>query len=65
MDPYGKTNPHEDRARIMEYIMASKLYARAIADIPALRLKLKVMSDAIRQTFDTEGWEQVYWERFF
>ena len=65
VDPYGKTNPHEDRARIMEYIMASKLYARAIADIPALRLKLKVMSDAIRQTFDTEGWEQVYWERFF
>ena len=31
----------------------------------ALRLKLKVMSDAIRQTFDTESWEQVYWERFF
>lgn len=65
VDSYGKTKPQEDRARIMEFIMTSERYAREMADIPALRLKLKVMSDAIRQTFDTESWGKVYWERFF
>ena len=65
VDAYGKTNPYEDRARIMEYIMTSDRYARDMAEVPALRLKLKAMSDAIRTAFDTENWEKPYWERFF
>ena len=65
VDAYGKTNPYEDRARIMEYIMTSAPYAREMAEAPALRLKLKIMSDAIREVFDTEQWEKPHWERFF
>lgn len=65
VDAYGKTNPYEDRARIMEYIMTSDRYAREMAEVPALRMKLKAMSDAIRTAFDTENWEKPYWERFF
>ena len=65
VDAYGKTNPYEDRARIMEYIMTSDSYARDMAQAPALRLKLKIMSDAIRAVFDTEQWSKPHWERFF
>ena len=65
VDAYGKTNPYEDRARIMEYIMTSDSYARDMAQAPALRLKLKIMSDAIREVFDTEQWGKPHWERFF
>ena len=65
VDAYGKTNPYEDRARIMEYIMTSDKYARDMAEAPALRLKLKIMSDAIREVFDTEQWGKPHWERFF
>lgn len=64
VDAYGKTNPHEDRARIMEYIMTSEL-AGNIAEVPALRVKLQIMSDAIRQVFNTENWSGIHWERFF
>lgn len=65
VDAYGKTNPYEDRARIMEYIMTSDRYARVMAQSPALRLKLKAMSDAIRAVFDTTDWGKPHWERFF
>ena len=62
VDPYAKTNPYEDRARLMEYVMCSK-YAEDILESPAMMMKLMIMSDAIRQAFDTEAWESVYWER--
>ena len=65
IDPYAKTNPLEDRARLMEYTMCSKSYARKIASIPALRKKLEILSDAVRQVFDTTGWDVPYWERYF
>ena len=62
VDPYAKTNPYEDRARLMEYVMCSK-YAEDILESPAMMMKLMIMSDTIRQAFDTEAWESVYWER--
>jgi len=65
IDPYAKTKPQEDRARLMEYIMCSKSYARKVASIPALRKKLEILSDAVRQVFDTTDWDVPYWERYF
>ena len=32
---------------------------------PVLKAKLQLLCDAIRQSFDTEDWEKLYWERFF
>lgn len=64
IDPYGKTQPQEDRARLMEYVMADDYYAKEICRIPALKKKLGIMSDAVRQVFNTEGWETPYWERY-
>lgn len=65
IDPYAKTKGEEDRARLMEYIMSTEVEASIIMQVPVLRAKLKLMSQAIRDVFDTEGWEDVYWERFF
>lgn len=65
IDGYGKTFAYEDRARIMEYTMYSNRYARLIMKKPALRSKLYAMAEAVREVFDTTGWEDVYWERYF
>ena len=62
VDPYAKTNAYEDRARLMEYIMCSS-YAEELMKSPALTMKLMIMSDAIRQAFDTTTWQSVHWER--
>lgn len=64
VDSYGKTKPEEDRARLMEYIMASDYNAKKMMEAPALHQKMQIMIDAIRGVFDTTGWEDVYWERF-
>ena len=55
---------HEDRARIMEYIMTHEEEARLLMQSPFLREKLQIMCDAVRSAFDTAGWEDVRWERF-
>lgn len=65
IDPYGKINGYEDRARLMEYIMCSDWHSKQILEYPAMRAKLQILCDAIRQVFDTEQWENVHWERFF
>lgn len=65
VDPYGKTNAKEDRARLMEYIMCADWEAEQMMKHPVLKNKLKLLSEAIREVFDTEGWENVRWERFF
>ena len=65
VDPYGKTNAKEDRARLMEYIMCAEWEAEQMMKHPMLKAKLQILSDAIREAFDTEGWEDVRWERFF
>lgn len=63
VDAYSKTNGKEDRARLMEYVMSNDALASEMMKAPALRRKMQVMADAIRQTFDTTGWENVRWER--
>ena len=65
VDPYGKTNAKEDRARLMEYIMCTDWEAQQMMKHPVLKAKLQLLSDAIREAFDTTGWEDVRWERFF
>lgn len=64
VDPYGKTKAQEDRARLMEYIMATEWDAKMMLEHPALREKAQILCDAIREAFDTSTWEDVYWERF-
>ena len=65
VDPYGKTKPQEDRARVMQYIMYDNAYSEEMMTHPALRAKLQVLCDAIREAFDTSAWTEVHWERFF
>lgn len=65
VDPYGKTNAKEDRARLMEYIMCSDWEAKQMMKHPVLKAKLQLLCDAIREAFDTTTWEDVRWERFF
>lgn len=63
VDAYSRINAREDRARIMEYVMstdASDLLASSAVD-----KKLQIMSKAIRDHFDTNGWQTPYWERYF
>lgn len=63
---YGKYNDREDRATIMEIIMDP--YSEPAADemmtSSHMRQKVAIMSEAVRNAFDTTGWENVYWERF-
>lgn len=65
VDAYSRVNEKEDRARLMEYVMAEEDIADELMTAPALRKKLQLMCDALRQTFDTSGWENVCWERYF
>lgn len=62
VDPYSRINGREDRARIMEYVMSAD--ATELMKASAIQKKLQIMSDAIRRSFDTKGWDQVYWERY-
>lgn len=63
VDSYSRINGREDRARIMEYVMATD--AAELMGAPAIKAKLQIMADSIRQRFDTAGWTDVYWERYF
>lgn len=64
VDAYGKTIPQEDRARLMEYVMTSDYTAKYLMEAPVLYSKMEMMIKAVRGVFDTEGWTEVYWERF-
>ena len=70
VDNYGRTNPQEDRARIMEYAVPDE--AADLPDVfsncPHLRAKLQTMCTVIRSAFDskkydTDEWTNVSWER--
>ena len=63
VDAYARTNAKEDRARIMEYMMASEDVAGALMQSPAIVQKLEIMCRAIRDNFDTSGWSDLRWER--
>lgn len=60
-DDYAMTDIREDRARTFEE--AALLGPGVYADRPALWLKLDCFSRAIREHFDTDGWqEKPFWE---
>ena len=63
VDSYACVSRQEDRARIMEFFMTHDDEARLLIQSPFIRLKLQMMCDAVRSTFDTTGWENVRWER--
>ena len=65
VDPYGKTKGQEDRARLMEYVMATEWDARMMMEHPILKAKLQILCDAIREAFVSDHWDNLYWERFF
>ena len=62
IDSYSRVNAKEDRARIMEYIMAKPEYAAQIKASPAIMKKLQIMCDAIRENFNTSQWNYLPWE---
>ena len=62
VDAYARINAREDRARIMEYVMATD--AADLMRSGVLREKLKIMSKTLRDQFDTALWETPYWERY-
>ena len=64
VDSYACVDRHEDRARIMEYIMTHEEEARLLMQSPFIREKQQIKCDAVRSAFDTAGWEDVRWERF-
>ena len=63
MDAYARTNAKEDRARLMEYMMATEDVAGALMQSPAMVQKLEIMCRAIRENFDISGWSDLRWER--
>lgn len=63
VDAYACVNRQEDRARIMEYFMTFDDESQILIQSPFIRRKLLMMCDAVRSTFDTDGWENVRWER--
>lgn len=64
VDTYSKTFPAEDRARIMEYVMSFDKAATAFMKGERMKAKLRVMSEKIRLGFNTEGWDNLPWERY-
>lgn len=45
------------------YELSAQRFDDDIADSPALMEKLRIMCEAIRAGFDTEGWTELPWER--
>lgn len=62
VDSYARINSREDRARIMEYVMATD--ASDLMRSSVLKQKLQIMSDTIREHFNTDGWNAVHWEQY-
>lgn len=62
VDSYAQVDEREDRARIMEYFMTHIDEAKLLIQSPAIRQKLQRMCNAIRNNFDTSGWDSVRWE---
>lgn len=63
VDAYARTDAKEDRARIMEYVMANEDLAGALMQSPYITQKLEIMCQAIRNSFDTSAWGDLRWER--
>lgn len=63
IDDYARTNSKEDRARLMEYVMAKPEFYERIQASPALMAKLQYMCEAVRKFFKDENWNIVKWEQ--
>lgn len=64
-DTYSKVDSFEDKARIMEVVMCPQINdAAGFLKSEHIKAKLKFMCDAVRQAFDTDGWEDVIWEKY-
>lgn len=59
VDPYSRINGREDRARIWEYVMGGK--AAELTQASAIKAKLEIMNDLMRQRFDAQSWPEVFW----
>ena len=59
---YSRINSREDRATIMEAVMATD--ASALMGSGHMKEKLQIISNEIRNQFDTTGWQTPYWERY-
>ena len=64
LDNYSLAYPTEDRARIFENLMNKNSWYPDYSEIPLVRDKVNFYAQAIRETFDTTGWENVEWERY-
>ena len=63
VDSYAKLAAQEDRARIMEYFMVHEDEAGLLIQSDAIRQKLEWLCRAVRECFDTAGWETPRWEK--
>lgn len=64
-DAYSKVNIREDKARIMEIVMSPEIYdADSFLASEHIAKKLETMCSAMRKVFDTDGWNDIYWERY-
>lgn len=61
VDSYAMSYPTEDRARIFESVMCD-YYEVDFNKAPRIKAKLNYYADAIREAFDTTGWEEMPWE---
>jgi hypothetical protein len=61
VDSYALSYPSEDRSRIFESVMCD-YYEVDFDKAPRIKAKLNYYADAIREVFDTTGWEDVPWE---
>ncbi len=64
VDDYSMTFPTEDRARIFEEVMTGDHYID-MDSATHLQDKLNYYCKCIRDTFDTTGWKDVPWEKYY
>ena len=62
VDGYAQVDEYEDCACIMEYFTTHTDEAKLLIQSPVIRQKLQRMCDAIRNNFDTSGWDNIRWE---
>lgn len=61
---YGMTYPTEDRATIFEEVMTGS-YCIDLDKATHIQDKLNYYCKCIRDSFDTTGWEDVPWEKYY
>ena len=61
---YGMTYPKEDRATIFEQVMTNH-FSVDLDQAPHIIEKLNYYCKGIRENFDTTGWDNVPWEKYY